>query len=449
MKKKLIAGMLAAGVLFGSMGCGENAAQGSRQGKTETLSGSTVNLMEDIKKNGSADEKDTETEKNPDEEEQKENMEIFSRDTADFSIALLQQNLEFGQKNVMISPVSVLTALSMTANGADGNTLSQMQQVLGNNQDLDQLNLNIKIWTNRLVNTDDTALKLANSIWFKDDEERIQVQEDFLKKNSEYYNADIYKATFDEGTLVDINNWVSDKTEGRVKDILNEVPEEAVMYLINALAFDAKWQEIYFENQIRDGVFHISSDEEENVPFMYGEERTFLEDELATGFIKPYKEGYSFVAILPKEGTSPSEYIASLTGEKFLQLLEGKKTATVYTAIPKFEKEYEIEMKDILMALGMSDAFDADKADFSQLGTSLDGNIYVNRVLHKTYISVDEKGTEAGAATVVEMTCETAIMEEEETYRVYLDRPFVYAIVDNETNIPLFIGTVDSIGTQN
>lgn len=449
MKKKVVVGMLIAGVLFGSLGCGENAEQGNSQKDTETLSGSTVNLMEDIKKNGSADEKDTETEKNPDEEEQKENMEIFSRDTADFSIALLQQNLESGQKNVMISPVSVLTALSMTANGADGNTLSQMQQVLGNNQDLDQLNLNIKTWTNRLVNTDDTALKLANSIWFKDDEERIQVQEDFLKKNSEYYNADIYKATFDEGTLVDINNWVSDKTEGRVKDILNEVPEEAVMYLINALAFDAKWQEIYFENQIRDGVFHISSDEEENVPFMYGEERTFLEDELATGFIKPYKEGYSFVAILPKEGTSPSEYIASLTGEKFLQLLEGKKTATVYTAIPKFEKEYEIEMKDILMALGMSDAFDADKADFSQLGTSLDGNIYVNRVLHKTYISVDEKGTEAGAATVVEMTCETAIMEEEETYRVYLDRPFVYAIVDNETNIPLFIGTVDSIGTQN
>ena len=432
MKKKLLAGMLVAGVLFGTVGCGEKAEE----------SNSTIKISGETENSGT---------ENSDKENQsiEENLEVFRTDTTDFSIELLRQNLESGQKNVMISPVSVLTALSMTANGADGDTLAQIQQVLGKNQDLEQLNLNIKAWTEGLVNTEDTALKAANSIWFKDDEEKIQVKEEFLKKNSEYYNADIYKAAFDESTLADINNWVSDKTEGRVKDILKEVPEDAVMYLINALAFEAEWKDVYFENQIRDGIFHSSADEEENASFMYGEERTYLEDELATGFVKPYKEGYSFVAILPKEGTTPSDYIASLTGEKFLQLLEGKKDATVYTSIPKFEKEYEIEMKDILKALGMSDAFDEEKADFSKLGVSDEGNIYVNRVLHKTFISVNERGTEAGAATVVEMVCETAAMEEGEIYKVYLDRPFVYAIVDNETNIPLFIGTVDSIGAQN
>ena len=446
MKKKLIAGMLVAGLLFSNMGCGENTAQRNSQEKKEPLSKGTVNLMEDMEKNEGDD--GNAAGNAVVEGSSEANMETFRQDTTDFSIAILRENLESGQKNVMISPLSVLAALSMTANGAEGNTLVQMQQVLGQNQDLEQLNVNIKTWTDGLVNTENTSLKIANSIWFKDDANRIQVQQDFLKKNSEYYNADIFKAAFDEGTLAEINSWVADKTEDRVKDILNEVPEDAVMYLVNALAFDAEWQEIYFENQIRDGVFHMSADEEENVSFMYGEERIFLEDELATGFIKPYKEGYSFIAILPNEGISPSEYISSLTGEKFLQLLEGQKTATVYTAIPKFEKEYEIELKDILMALGMNDAFDADKADFSKLGVSADGNIYMNRVLHKTFISVDERGTEAGAATVVEMTCETAI-EEAETYRVYLERPFVYAIVDNETNIPLFMGTVDSIGAQN
>lgn len=447
MKKKFIAGVLAAGIIFGSMGCGDKTEQGSNLGSEEPASGSAVNLMNDIE--ASADENSTADGNNINENNgtANTNMEIFREDTADFSIAMLQKNLENGEKNVMVSPVSVLTALSMTANGAEGDTLAQMQQVLGKNQNMEQLNQNIKAWTDSLVNTDDAAVKIANSIWFKDDEEKIQVQEDFLKKNAAYYNADIFKAPFDNSTLTDINSWVADKTEDRIKDILKNLPDDAVMYLVNALAFDGEWQNIYYENEIRDGAFHIAADEEETVPFMYGEESIYLQDENATGFIKPYKEGYSFVAILPKDGMSPADYVASLDGESFLKLLDGQKQATVHTALPKFEKEYEIEMKDILTALGMPDAFDEEKADFSQLGVSNDGNIYINRVLHKTFISVDEKGTEAGAATVVEMVCETAAMEEE-SYRVYLDRPFVYAIIENETNIPLFIGTVDSIGAQ-
>ena len=447
MKKKFIAGVLAAGIIFGSMGCGDKTEQGSNLGSEEPARGSAVNLMNDIE--AGADENSTADVNDIDGDNNIANMELFREDTADFTIALLQKNLENGEKNVMVSPVSVLTALSMTANGAQGDTFAQMQQVLGKNQNMEQLNQNIKAWTDSLVNTEDTAVKIANSIWFKDDEEKIQVQEEFLKKNATYYNADIFKAPFDNSTLTDINGWVSEKTEGRITDILKNLPDDAVMYLVNALAFDGEWQNIYYENEIRDGIFHIAADKEETVPFMYGEENIYLQDENATGFIKPYKEGYSFVALLPKEGMSPADYVASLDGEGFLKLLEGQKQATVHTALPKFEKEYEIELKDILTALGMTDAFNEEKADFSKLGVSNDGNIYMNRVLHKTFISVDEKGTEAGAATVVEMVCETAAMEEEESYRVYLDRPFVYAIIENETNIPLFIGTVDSIGTQN
>lgn len=428
MKKRLLAGILMAGMLCGCVGCGK---------KEETVESGCVNLMENTDMNHTQA-------GNSDGNTGAENIEVFCKDTIDFSIALLQKNVESGQKNVMVSPVCVLTALAMTANGAEGETLTQMQQVLGEHQDLEQLNRNVKAWTDGLTDTEDTALKIANSIWFKDDENRIQVQEEFLEKNAAYYRADIYKAAFDESTLTDINQWVSDKTEGRITDMLDEVPKDAVMYLINALSFDAEWQEIYYENEIQDGVFHTAEGEEETVPFMYREESVYIQDDNATGFIKPYKEGYSFVAILPNEGITTEEYLASLDGEKFFHLLDGQKETIVHTSLPKFEAEYEVELKDILTELGMEDAFDKEKADFSKLGVSRDGNIYVNRVLHKTSISVNEKGTEAGAATAVEMVCETALPEEE-SYHVYLERPFVYAIVDQKTNIPLFIGTVDSI----
>ena len=123
---------------------------------------------------------------------------------------------------------------------------------------------------------------------------------------------------------------------------------------------------------------------------------------------------------------------------------EAKTGAAVYTEIPKFEAEYEVELKDILTSMGMEDAFDEEKADFSGIGTSEDGSIYIGRVLHKTYISVDGLGTKAGAATAVEMVTETAMMEEE-VYYVSLNRPFVYAVVEDETNIPLFIGVVNDL----
>lgn len=433
MKRKFIVSLLIAGISCGLVGCGENAAQENEK-QTGTNNGSVVNLMENIDKSGVAEGSDA--------NEEVENMDVFCADTIDFSIELLQENVASGETNVMVSPVSVLTALAMTANGAEGETLSQMQQVIGENQTLDQMNQNMKAWTDGLVNTEDTALKIANSIWFKDEEEQIQVQEEFLQKNAAYYQADIYKAPFDESTLADINNWVSDKTEGRVTDILDKVPDEAVMYLINALAFDAEWQEIYFENQIQDGIFCTADGEEQTVSFMYGEESIYIQDDNANGFIKPYKEGYSFVAILPKEGMTPAEYIASLDGEQFQNLIDGQETTNVQTAIPKFEAEYEIQLSDILKELGMRAVFDEEKADLSSLGVSEEGNLYVNRVLHKTYISVDEKGTEAGAATAVEVACEMSL---EMSYNVYLDRPFVYAIIEDQTNIPLFIGTVDSM----
>ena len=151
------------------------------------------------------------------------------------------------------------------------------------------------------------------------------------------------------------------------------------------------------------------------------------------------------MALLPDEDLSIEEYVAGLTGEKLEKLLNNPTYTDVNIKMPKFEYEYDIAMNDILKKMGMTDAFDAMSADFSAMGESERGNIFVSRVIHKTFITVDNLGTKAGAATVVQMDAEGAIINPKEPKTVYLDRPFVYMIVDNETNLPIFIGAVTSI----
>ena len=359
-------------------------------------------------------------------------------DITDFAIRLFKASNENG-KNTLISPLSVLCALAMTANGAEEETLAQMEAVLG--MTTEELNLYLYSYMKNLPQGDKYKLSLANSIWFTEDE-RFTVNQDFLQTNADYYGADIYKAPFNEQTKKDINNWVKQNTDEMIPEILDQIPPEAVMYLVNALAFEAEWSEIYEKNQVRDGEFTKEDGTKQNVEFMYGSEGTYLEDENATGFMKQYKGGkYAFVAMLPNEGVSVSEYIASLDGESLNALLANPQYATVHTSIPKFETEYKVEMAEILKGMGMTEAFDMYNADFEGLGTSTGGNIYISRVFHKTYISVGEKGTKAGAATIVEMA-DGAAAEPTEPKEVYLDRPFVYMLVDCENNIPFFIGTL-------
>ena len=359
-------------------------------------------------------------------------------DVTDFAIRLFKASEESG-KNTLISPLSVLCALAMTANGAEEETLAQMEEVLG--MTTEELNLYLYSYMQNLPQGEKYKLSLANSIWFTEDE-RFTVNQDFLQTNANYYGADIYKAPFDKQTLKDINNWVKQNTDEMIPEILDQIPAEAIMYLVNALAFEAEWMEIYEKQQVRDGKFTKEDGTKQDVEFMYGTEGTYLEDENAIGFKKYYKGGkYAFVAMLPNEGVSVSEYIASLNGESLNALLSNPQYGTVYTSIPKFETEYTVEMAEILKGMGMTEAFDMYNADFEGLGTSTAGNIYISRVLHKTFISVKEKGTKAGAATVVEMK-DGAAAEPTEPKEVYLDRPFVYMLVDCENNIPFFIGTM-------
>lgn len=363
--------------------------------------------------------------------------------TTDFAVRLFQHSVEEGE-NTLISPLSALYALAMTANGANGETLTQMEEVLG--MPTDDLNNYLYSYMQELPQNRKYKLNLANSIWFTDAAD-FDVNEDFLQTAASYYDAEIYQAPFDSRTLKDINNWVKKETDKMIPEILDEIPDLTVMYLINALAFEAEWEKIYKENHVRDDIFTLEDGTEKTATYMSGTEGHYLQDDYATGFIKYYKDSkYAFVALLPNEDTSVSDYITTLDGEHLQTLLSNPEQVSTAVALPKFEVEYDVTMNDILINMGMPDAF-SDFANFSKLGSYGKGPIYINRVLHKTFISVAEKGTKAGAATAVEMRSKGASANFS-TKEVILNRPFVYMLIDCETHFPFFIGSMMDISAK-
>ncbi len=370
-----------------------------------------------------------------------EDLSDNSAKMTDFAIRLFKENEKQGE-NVSVSPLSVMCALAMTANGAKGETLTQMEKVLG--MPVGVLNSYLHSFLASLSKADENELRLANSIWFTDDG-KFTVNDDFLQLNADYYSADIYKAPFDNKTVKDINKWIDKKTDGMIPEMLEELPKGAVMCLVNALCFDAEWEEKYDENQVENDIFTKADGTEQETEFMRSSEYLYLEDSKATGFVKFYKGGdYAFAALLPNEDVSLSDYVASLEGASLNKLLfNAQRSINVNAAIPKFETECSIELVDVLYKMGMSNAFDGDLADFSGLGASAGGNISIDRVKHKTYISVDTNGTKAAAATTIIMKETSASVGEIKT--VKLDRPFLYMLIDCETNIPFFIGTVNDI----
>lgn len=299
-------------------------------------------------------------------------------------------------ENALISPLSIISALSMTANGAEKETLSQMEEVFG--VDIDGLNEYLYAYKFYLPTADKYKVSLANSIWFKDIES-LTVEKEFLQTNKDYYDAEVYKAPFDDSTKNDINAWVHKKTDGQIQKLLEEKPPEgSVMYLINALSFDAEWQSIYKDTSVREGEFTTQDGDKKTVDFMYSTEYGYIELPHAIGFSKPYADNqYSFVALLPDEGLEVSDFIDLIDGKTILNAVKNQRDDEVYTSMPKFAFEYSKELSEVLKDLGIKDAFDADFADFSSLGHSRDGNIFINRVIHKTKIEVDERGTKAGA----------------------------------------------------
>ena len=358
----------------------------------------------------------------------------------DFAAALLRQTA--GRESVLLSPVSLLYALGMTANGASGETLAQLEQVTG----MDRDTLNDYLYTYRMSlpeNTKKCRLSLADSLWVRDG---FRMEDSFLDACINYYDAEVYRSAFDDTMVSDLNHWVSSKTDGMIDRLLEEAPGSMTMlYLVNAVCFDAKWQEPYEKSQIQEGAAFTAVDgTRQTADLLWSEENIYLSDDDTTGFMKYYDGGrYAFVGLLPREDVPLEDYIAGLTGGKLHALLNDHQYGQVEAAIPRFKASSSLELSDALKAMGVTDAFDVAKADLRAMGGAPNDQLHIGSVLQKTYLELDENGTKAAAVTAIGVDAGSA--EPPEVQRVVLDRPFVYMIVDTHANLPLFLGTVTAV----
>ena len=362
--------------------------------------------------------------------------EAFIKGQMDFSVEIFRRAAQKAQcKNTLIAPISISMALAMAANGAEGQTEQQLLDLLGGHS-IEDLNAYYLNWRSNLLGEQKATLHIANSIWIRD-QLGFEANPTFLSANAKYYDAQVFKAPFNEIGKIAINDWVKQKTDGMIPQLIGDLPPETMMILINALSFDAQWSDPYRESQVQDGFFYSIDGEKQNAKMMKSTEYGYLEGEGAIGFTRYYQGGrFVFGALLPQEGTF-EDYVGSLSGEKLLELLRNVRGAQVHAQLPQFSLEYSASMKEILEEMGSSAAFSGG------FGKMSNEDLSVGDVLHKTVIEVNEDGTRAAAATAVLFDKSAAPMAE--IKEVTLDRPFIYFIFDRETNLPLFIGTLTSL----
>lgn len=398
-------------------GCGKTVGKAHNKG---VKSGAVRDLTEGISKNESAS-------KAPDDE--------FKAAASSFAAELFKDNYSKG-KTTLVSPLSVLTALALVQNGAQGDTLAQLEQALGG-LDRDTLNAYMRAYCDFM--TESEELKIANFVWT---DSSAEAKRAFLQKAVDSYSAQLFSAPLsDPKTVESINSWVKKNTDGMIPKIIEKADRYAVMMLVNAIAFDAKWETPYKRSDIEKLEFTSYSGSKKKTDFMCSTENVYLKDGGTVGFMKPYKNGrFAFAALLPDENTGIDDYVASLSGDKLMKIFSSAKRGNeVNVKMPKFRAEYSTQLIDTLKKMGVKDAFDSKTADFSSLIENRDA--YIATVVHKTFIEVDENGTRAAASTLVGADTMSLM----EPYSVFLNRPFVYMIVDTETNLPLFIGVQTEI----
>lgn len=358
-------------------GCGKTVGKVHNKG---VKSGAVRDLTEGISKNESAS-------KAPDDE--------FKAAASSFAAELFKGNYSKG-KTSLVSPLSVLTALALVQNGAQGNTLAQLEQALGG-LDRDTLNAYMRAYCDFLTESDE--LKIANSVWT---DSSAEAKRAFLQKAVDSYSAQLFSAPLsDPKTVESINSWVKKNTDGMIPKIIEKADRYAVMMLVNAIAFDAKWETPYKRSDIEKLEFTSYSGSKKKTDFMCSTENIYLKDGGAVGFMKPYKNGrFAFAALLPDENTGIDDYVASLSGDKLMKIFSSAKRGNeVNVKMPKFRAEYSAQLIDTLKKMGVKDAFDSKTADFSSLIENRDA--YIATVVHKTFIEVDENGTRAAASTLV------------------------------------------------
>ena len=368
------------------------------------------------------------------------------------AMALLNNVSENENENILISPYSINMALGMTELGASGDTLKQMEETVNGGLSRGEMQSIMYRLSEETESDENIKWNSANSIWFKDDG-KWALKDKFLTDVVSFYKPELFNAPFNNQTVNDINAWVSKETDKMIPKVLDYIDENAVLYLVNAVAFEAEWQEKYEDNDIHEGRTFTNADgSTSEVTMLASTENRYFTLGKGEGFIKPYKGGgFSFVAILPEEGMSTQEYIADLaaSNEDFGKAVREAEYESVIVNIPEFSMDYDVKLHEVYKDMGMDIPFDENRAEFREMLEATSGepyNVWIGRILHKTHIEVDRKGTKAAAATVVEMDARcTSVAFTPEPKFIILDRPFVYAIVENETGLPFFIGTQNTM----
>lgn len=362
-------------------------------------------------------------------------------------LKILYNKEENSNKNVLISPDSILTAMSMVECGAKGNTLDEMVSAFGS-LPADDFDAYLYTLNKRITSSKKVKYHMADSIWYKDSE--LDVRNEFLQKNVDFFGAQIFQAPFRSDTLDDINNWVYNKTRGMIPGILSDLDKDTVMILLNAIAFEGEWENKYDEYQVKRNVpfYHENGLLMKNDFALTGTEDTYLEIKGAKGFIKNYAgREIAFLGLEMPKDTTIEQFLSGLTADDFIEGYDKRTTEyDVITSMPEFNYDFSTSLVDTLKEIGIKDAFDPDLANFNDIATlKPDEYLFISDVLHKTHIELDRNGTKAAAVTAIIMDKASAAPTQKEKKYVTLDHPFVYAIIDTESGIPLFIGTVKTL----
>lgn len=379
--------------------------------------------------------------------------EKLAQDNA-FAFDLLRTTAKFDVKpNLMLSPLSIPMALNMTLNGAEGETRDEMLSALRTGGHTpEQVNAYSQKLLQALTSVDpNTQLSVANLIWYR---KGFPVLAPFIETNRNSYDAAVEEADFAApATLKRINGWISDHTGGKIENALDNISENAMMYLVNAIYFKSAWLTAFEKSAITDKPFRNSDGSTRSVPTMAQKNNlNYGKDEQASYLELPYaNKTFSMVLMLPHEDKTTGDVIGSLTSESWSAVLSGMSECRVDLNLPRFTfRDDYLLNEEILPEMGMQKAFDPEAADFSSLvdfsRLPPESNVYISRVIHKTFIEVAEEGTEAAAVTIVEGDMITSIGPQ--LARFHADRPFLFAIKENATGTILFLGQVGELGIE-
>ncbi|MFC2075754.1 serpin family protein [candidate division KSB1 bacterium] len=344
--------------------------------------------------------------------------------------------------NMFISPLSVSMALGMTYNGAAGETEAAMRNTLGlGGMTLAEINESYQSLIELLSGLDPGVIfQIANSIWH---EGTMDFEQEFIELNKTYFNAEVAGLDFgDPGSVDIINDWVDTSTNGKIDKILDSIPIGVVMYLINAIYFKGTWTSEFDKSDTRDDLFDTGGGSQAPCKMMVRTARyKYMENDDLQAVDLPYGEGeYSMTVLLPRPGKDINLLIDELNSANWSIWTGSLAETKVKLELPKFTLEYEMTLNEVLKALGMEIAFDPVEADFSRMwaGVSPDQNLYISNVKHKTFVEVNEEGTEAAAVTSVEISL-TSISDD---IVMRVDRPFVFVIRENYSGTILFMGRI-------